>query len=49
MMNLNLKNFSSHAVRVFFENGLESFSFQAFLISQIGDKPEVIKRFQKQF
>jgi hypothetical protein len=45
MMFLNF--FSEHEIIVFIENGLES--FQTFLILQITDKPEVIKRFQKQF
>jgi hypothetical protein len=39
--------FSEHGIRVFIENGLGS--FQAFLNLQIRDKPEVLKRFQKQF
>jgi hypothetical protein len=39
--------FPEHGIRVFIENGLGS--FQKFLILQILDKPEVLKRFQKQF
>jgi hypothetical protein len=39
--------FSELEIRVFLENGLES--FQQFLILQILDKPEALKRFQKQF
>jgi hypothetical protein len=38
--------FSDHGIRVFLENGLES--FQAYLILQIRDTPEMLKRFQKQ-
>jgi hypothetical protein len=39
--------FSELEIRLFLENGFES--FQTFLILQICDKPEVLKRFQKQF
>jgi hypothetical protein len=39
--------FSELEIRVFLENGLGS--FQTFLILQISDKPDVLKRFQKQF
>jgi hypothetical protein len=39
--------FSELGIRVFLENGLEN--FQTFLILQILDKPEMLKRFQKQF
>jgi hypothetical protein len=39
--------FSELEIRVFLVNGLES--FQTFLILQISDKPEALKRFQKQF
>jgi hypothetical protein len=39
--------FSGHGIRVFLEIGLAS--FQTFLILQISDKPEVLKRFQKKF
>jgi hypothetical protein len=39
--------FSEYGIRVFLENGLES--FQTFFILQICDKSEVPKRFQKQF
>jgi hypothetical protein len=42
-----LDNFSEHGIRVFLENGLGS--FQTSLILKIWDKPEVIKKFQKQF
>jgi hypothetical protein len=38
--------FSELGIRVFLENGLEN--FQMFLILQILDKPEMLKRFQKQ-
>jgi hypothetical protein len=38
--------FSELEIRVFLENGLGS--FQTFFILQISDKPEVLKRFQKQ-
>jgi hypothetical protein len=41
------EDFSEHGITVFLENGLGS--FQTFLILQISDKPEVLKRFQKQF
>jgi hypothetical protein len=41
------EDFSEHLISVFLENGLES--FQIFLILQISDKLEVLKRFQKQF
>jgi hypothetical protein len=41
------EDFSEYEIRVFFENGLGS--FQIFLILQISDKPEVLKRFQRQF
>jgi hypothetical protein len=41
------ENFSEHEIRVFLENGLGS--FQTYLILQILDKPEVLKKFQKQF
>jgi hypothetical protein len=39
--------FSELEIRVFLENGLGS--FQTFLILQIRDKPQVLKRFQNQF
>jgi hypothetical protein len=39
--------FSELEIIVFIENGLGS--FQPFLILQISDKPEALKRFQKQF
>jgi hypothetical protein len=39
--------FSELGIRVILENGLES--FQEFFILQICDKPEKLKRFQKQF
>jgi hypothetical protein len=39
--------FSELQNTVFLENGAGS--FQTFLILQISDKPEVLKRFQKQF
>jgi hypothetical protein len=39
--------FSELEIRIFLENGLGS--FQTFLILQISDKPEVLKRFQKKF
>jgi hypothetical protein len=39
--------FSELEIRVFRENGLEN--FQTFLILKISDKPEMLKRFQKQF
>jgi hypothetical protein len=39
--------FSELEIRVFLENGLGS--FQTFLIVQISDKPEVLKRYKKQF
>jgi hypothetical protein len=38
------EDFSELGIRVFLENGLES--YKAFLILQIRDKPEMIKRFQ---
>jgi hypothetical protein len=41
------EDFSELGIIVFLENGLGS--FQTFLILQIWDKPEVLKRFQKQF
>jgi hypothetical protein len=41
------KVFSELGIRVFFENELGS--FQEFLILQIRDNPEMLKRFQKQF
>jgi hypothetical protein len=41
------EDFSEHGIRVFLEKGLGS--FQIFLILQILDEPEVIKRFLKQF
>jgi hypothetical protein len=41
------RDFSELGIRIFFENGLGS--FQTFLILQILEKPEVLKRFQKQF
>jgi hypothetical protein len=41
------EDFSEHGIRVFLENGLRS--FQTFLILQITDKSEVLKRFQKLF
>jgi hypothetical protein len=41
------EDFSEHGIRVFLENGLGS--FQTFLFLQISDKPEQLKRFQKQF
>jgi hypothetical protein len=41
------KVFSELEFRVFLENGLGS--FQKFLILQILDEPEALKRFQKQF
>jgi hypothetical protein len=48
MMFLNLfSDFSELGMRVFLEKGLGS--FQTLLIFQISDKPEVLKRFQKQF
>jgi hypothetical protein len=39
--------FSEFGITVFLENGLGS--FQVVLILQIGDKPEKLKRSQKQF
>jgi hypothetical protein len=42
-----LEDFLEHEIRVFLENGLGS--FQTFFILHILDKPEVLKRFQKQF
>jgi hypothetical protein len=39
--------FSEIGSRVFLHNGLES--YKTFLILQIQDEPEVLKRFQKQF
>jgi hypothetical protein len=39
--------FSEHGIRVFLEKRL--ICFQTFLILKIWDKPEVLKRFQKQF
>jgi hypothetical protein len=39
--------FSEFGITVFLENGLES--FKVVLILQIGDKPEKLKRSQKQF
>jgi hypothetical protein len=39
--------FSEIKIRVFLQNGLES--FQTFLMLKISDKPEVLKRCQKQF
>jgi hypothetical protein len=42
-----LEVLSELEIKVFLENGPES--FQIFLILQISDKPEVLKRFQKQF
>jgi hypothetical protein len=41
------ENFSEHGIREFLENGPGS--FQTFIISLILDKPEVLKKFQKQF
>jgi hypothetical protein len=41
------QDFSELGITVFLEDGLGS--FQTFLIFQIWDKPEVLKRFQKQF
>jgi hypothetical protein len=41
------EDFSEHPISVFLENGLES--FQICLILRISDKPEVLKKFQKQF
>jgi hypothetical protein len=41
------EDFSELRIRVILENGIGS--FQTFLILQIWDKPEVLKRFQKQF
>jgi hypothetical protein len=41
------EDFSEHGIRVFLGNRLGS--FQEFLILQISDKLEVLKRFQKQF
>jgi hypothetical protein len=41
------KVFSDLGIKVFLENGLGS--DQAFLIFQIREKPEMLKRFQKQF
>jgi hypothetical protein len=41
------EDFLEHKIREFHENGLGN--FQAFFILQISDKPEVLKRFQKQF
>jgi hypothetical protein len=40
------KVFSELGIRVFLENGAGS--FETFLILQISDKPETLKRFQKQ-
>jgi sRNA-binding regulator protein Hfq len=47
MMFLNSKRREVHDIRVFLENGLGS--FQTFIILQVSDKAEVLKRFQKQF
>jgi hypothetical protein len=41
------EDFSELGIRVFLENGLGS--FQTFLILQIWDKTEVLKRFQNHF
>jgi hypothetical protein len=41
------EDFSEHGIRVFLESGLVS--FQTLLILQISDKPQVLKRSQKQF
>jgi hypothetical protein len=41
------KDFLEFGIRVILENGIGS--FQTFLILQIWDKPEVLKRCQKQF
>jgi hypothetical protein len=41
------KDFSELGIRVIYENDIGS--FQTFLILHIKDKPEVLKRFQKQF
>jgi hypothetical protein len=42
-----LEVLSELEIKVFLENGPES--FQIFLILQISDQPEVLKRFQKPF
>jgi hypothetical protein len=41
------EDFPEHGIRVFLGNGLGN--FQAFLILQISNKLEVLKRFQKKF
>jgi hypothetical protein len=43
----NSQTMETFTPELFFENGLGS--FQTFLILQISDKPEVLKRFYKQF
>jgi hypothetical protein len=47
LQNKIFKLFSEHEIRVFLEKRLGS--FQTFLFLQIRDKPDVLKKIQKQF